>query len=160
MKDKSMPLLFIAAIMAAGLAIYALHYQYKKEKSGEDNRIVNVQAGKLDKTHLAGNMYVFVVDGHEYLENLFSFGGGFFDSGSLSNTIVHTESCPCHEGRKAIVPEVWEYHAEELYEGVWKLTYNGHDYLSITPFGNALVHMASCPCLTPENLKTTNTKAL
>ena len=64
MKDNSMPLLFIAAIMAAGLAIYALHYQYKKEKSGEDNRIVNVQAGKLDKTHLAGNMYVFVVDGH------------------------------------------------------------------------------------------------
>ena len=155
-----MTLLTIAAIMAIGLAIYALHYQSKKKKSGEDTRVEKVQAEKLDKTHLAGNMYVFVVDGHEYLENLFVFGGGPFDPGSLSNTIVHTESYPCHEGKKATVPEIREYHAEELYEGVWKLTYNGHDYLSITPFGNALVHMASCPCLTSENLKTTNTNTL
>ncbi len=135
----------ILAIIAFGIG-FTMSYKNAKEakdaKARKEAEAAYKEEHTLNRTHLGGHLYAFCVDGHEYLE-LQQLVMGAFTSAQLG-TLIHSESCLCHQGKVHDQVTVYECTFTELYENTYKISYNGHDYLATTPYGGGFVHMASC----------------
>lgn len=114
MKNKN---LYVAipgiAFLACALHLFAYDRRIRKEREKNPYTTESSQAAELEVTHLSEIIHVFVVEGHEYIENSERYGGGlqFIPNPLTGNAvstsithaaILHTESCPCQA--KATAP--------------------------------------------------------